>query len=203
MRFLQHHGKIGIRKPEAERIADTVRRKGFKIAVAYVNIFLVNVFKCSAVIGCGRVIRQAVTNGIRQLSAGGNSAGNHIGGRISALLSAVPYIKNGCDRIFTGFLQKTHVNDTGYVENDGGLFKMSGHHGEQFFFRGVQAVAAFRILIVLAFASCPAQDYQRFVRIFRSFFTSSSVTGISFWLQGSAVQPPPPSSKGFSWIHCS
>lgn len=106
MRFLQHHGKIGIRKPEAERIADTVRREGFKIAVAYVNIFLVNVFKLSAVIGCGRVIRQAVTNGIRQLSAGGNSARNHIGCCIPALLSAVPYIKNGCDRIFTGFLQK-------------------------------------------------------------------------------------------------
>ena len=103
------------------------------------------------------------SDSVRQFPAGRCPACDYIRCGIAALLAAVPYIKHSRYGIFTGFLQKVHINYTGHVEDHCCFLKIPGYQTEQFFFPAVKTVAVLPVFVILGFSCRSSDNHQGFV----------------------------------------
>ena len=103
----------GIGEAEAEGIEHFVFGKGLEVAVAYVDVLLVEVPLLIAVVAGGRIVRYVPGDGVRQLPGRGYRAGQHVQHAVAALLASLPYVQH---RRRPVALHPFHVYDIAYVE---------------------------------------------------------------------------------------
>ena len=139
-------------------------RKGLKVAVAHINVLLIDIFLQVSMVCRRRIIPDSAGYGIRKLAAGRHTAADHIRCRAPAFLSAVPHVQHGRNRIFPGKIQKTHVDDAGNVQNHRGSAEILCDRPKELFLLCAQAETAGKILIVLRFSGRTANHHQSLVR---------------------------------------
>jgi len=156
--------KIGVGKPEPERIPHLLRAERLKITVPDVNVFLIHVFLFAAVIGGGRIIADRDGDGVGQLAAWRRVAGQHVGDGVAAFHAAVPGVDDGRNRVDeAAVVHPLHVDDVGNVEHDDRFVKMPRHRLQHRHFLFRQVPAARRRRVVLVFAGGAADDDHRLV----------------------------------------
>ena len=110
------------------------------------------------------IIPDSAGYSVRELAAGRHTAADHIRCRAPTFLSAVPHIQHGCNRIFIRKIQKTHVDDTGNVQNHRGSAEILCDRPKELFLLCAQTETAGKILIVLRFSGRTANHHQSLVR---------------------------------------
>ena len=148
-------GKRSVGQTIAKRVQHLLSCKGAEVAVAHIDIFRIAVLVAVAEIGMGGIVRNIVSDGIGELSGGGDISHDHICHRVAALLSALPDIQHGAG---VKFRHPLHVDDVAHIEDHDHLFKMCRDTAEHISFRLGQQIALFYIGIVLFLTCCPADD---------------------------------------------
>ena len=151
-----HNGLIGqlergVTQTEAEREHDLFGREGFKISVADEDILDVVVVCLFAKVLRRRIALVAIGNGIGQLAARRNFAGENLANGVSALHSALPDIEYRAEPVAV-FIHPRHIYNIAAVYQHDGVFEIRGHFVEQRGFIVGQIIAALfeRVFSVLA-----------------------------------------------------
>ena len=152
-------------KPVAERIQHLLLGKGFKVAIAYVNVLLIIVLYKVAEIFIRRIVRNRFRNGVRQLAAGVYRAGEHVQKAVAALLSSLPCIHN---RVGPVLFHPAHVDNVSHVQQHNHPFKGAAYPGNQILFLFREPVASGFVVIILVLAGSPPNNHKGCVRPFRS-----------------------------------
>ena len=154
----QPNFKFCIGKAKAKGIKHLFRCKRFKIAVADVNIFGIDVAVIRPVMVSRRIICQCAGDGIGQFAAGVDGTVQHIQHTAAAFLPALPDVRHRAGVVSHDPL---HINDIANIQQHHRFFEMTANQRQHIFLAIGQQKAAGSIAIVLVFPCRATDDNKR------------------------------------------
>ena len=155
--------KAGIGKAVSERKAHAVPGHALEIAIAHIDIFLIEIQVPRAEILCRRIILQRKGDGIGEVSGRIDSPCQDVHDAQTADHASLPDIQN---RIRAELIQERHVDDIAGIQQDCHASEGGAYFPQQVKFQPAELPGALLVAVIPVFPGRPANQNDRDITLF-------------------------------------